>query len=139
MGFLPRTLGGLMEDFANAGFSRLAEETTATAAPVNIRETDGSYELELAAPGLKKEDFKISIDKDILSIAFEQKNEEKEENTENKWIRNEYRMRSFKRSFTLGEKINATGIAAKYADGILQLTLPKKEAAEPVKHEIAVN
>jgi HSP20 family protein len=135
----PRTIGGLMEDVFQNGWARLNEEVNAYTAPVNIKETDQSYELSLAAPGLKKDDFKISTDKNILHISFEQKEENKEEKEDGKWLRTEYRMRSFKRSFNLNEKIEAAKIAAKYADGVLAITLPKKEVSEPSAHEISVN
>ena len=105
--------------------------------PVNIQETDKTYELHVIAPGLKKEDFKLGIEKNILNISFEQKEENKEQ--AGKWIRSEYQMKSFKRSFTLNEKIEASGIAAKYADGVLIVSLPKKEIAEPTAQEIPVN
>ncbi len=133
-GFSPRTLNGFLEG-VNKAFNE--ESWTNITAPVNIKETDKEYELHLVAPGLKKEDFKLSVDKNILNISFEQKEEEaKEEGT--KWLRNEYRFRSFKRSFTLNEKVNASGISAKYNDGILYITLPKKENAEPTTQEISV-
>jgi HSP20 family protein len=138
-GFTPRTIGGLMEDALQNGLNRFNSELSAVAAPVNIQETDKSYELHLIAPGLKKEDFKINIDQNTLHIAFEQKTESNEQPQDGKWLRNEYRTRSFKRSFTLNDKIEAGKIAAKYADGVLVVTLPKKENSEPQTHEISVN
>ena len=83
----PRTIGGLMEDVFQNGWARINEEVNAYTAPVNIKETDQSYELSLVAPGLKKEDFKINIDKNLLNISFEQKEENKEEKEEGKWLR----------------------------------------------------
>jgi len=136
---LPRTVGGLMEDIFHNGWNRVNEEVSTFTAPVNIRETDKSYEMHLIAAGLKKEDFKLSIEKNILHIAYDQKEESNENATEGKWLRNEFKMRSFKRSFTLNEKIDTGKIAAKYTDGILQITLPKKEVSEPAAHEISVN
>ena len=140
-GAMPRTFSGLMEEIAHNGWAKLNEEVSSFTAPVNIQETDKSYELHLVAAGLKKDDFKISLDKDILNIAYDQKEqkEDGQEQPKEKWLRSEYRMKSFKRSFTLNEKVDATGISAKYNDGILVVTLPKKEVSEPVKHEIAVN
>jgi HSP20 family protein len=138
-GLMPRTIGGLMEDVLNNGWSHVNNEISAYVAPVNIKETDKSYELHLVAPGLKKEDFKINIDQNTLSISFDQKTENTEENKDNKWLRSEYRKRSFKRSFTLNDKIDTGKIAAKYADGILEVSMPKKENSEPATHEISVN
>jgi HSP20 family protein len=141
-GFTPRNFGGLMEDVLQHGWNRVQDEVNATNAPVNIQETDKSYDLHLVAPGLKKEDFKISIDQNTLHISHEHKAENKDEQQPQdsaKWLRSEYRTRSFKRSFTLNDKIDNTGISAKYTDGVLVVTLPKKEVSEPVKHEISVN
>ncbi len=140
-GVAPRTIGGLMEDMVQNGWTKFNEEVSSYVAPVNIQETDKSYELHLVAPGLKKEDFRINLEKDTLTISY-QHGEQKEENKDQpkeKWLRSEYRMRSFKRSFTLNEKVDAGNISAKYTDGVLLVTLPKKEVSEPVKHEIAVN
>lgn len=129
-----------MEDIFNNGMNRINEEVSAFTAPVNIEETDKSYELHVIAAGLKKEDFKISTDKNILNISYEQKAESKEEGAPvSKWLRTEFRMKSFKRSFTMNEKVDTGKIAAKYTDGILQITLPKKEVTEPDAHEISVN
>lgn len=136
---LPRTIGGFMEDVFNNGWNRVNEEVSAFTAPVNISETDKSYELFVMAAGLKKEDFKLTVDKSVLTIAYDHKEETKEEGVQEKWLRNEYRMKSFKRSFTMNDKVDAGKIAAKYNDGILQITLPKKENAEPTTHEISVN
>jgi HSP20 family protein len=138
-GILPRTVNGLMEDIFFNGVNKVHEESALFQVPVNILETDASYDLHVVSPGLKKEDFKISIDKNLLTIAFEHKEEHKEENKEGKWLRSEYRMRSFKRNFTVNEKVDVTKVAAKYADGILVVALPKKETVESSTLEIAVN
>ncbi len=138
-GIVPRTFGGFFEDAVNSGLNRLNEEVSAYSAPVNIQETDKSYDLHVMAPGLKKEEFKIQLDKQILTICYDHKEETTEENKENNWIRSEFRVRSFKRSFTLNDKIDGSKIGAKYADGILVVSLPKKELQEAPVHEIAVN
>lgn len=98
---------------------------------VNITETNDAYVLQLAAPGRNKEDFKINIEKNLLTISSETKAEEVKENE--KQIRNEFSLQSFKRSFTLDEKIEAEKIEAKYENGLLTLTLPKKEEVKLVK------
>jgi HSP20 family protein len=92
--------------------------------------------LELNVPGRKKDDFKITVDKNILTVSFEKKEEEKDENK--KIIKREFVTQSFKRSFTLDEKINADEIDAKYEDGLLLLTLPKKEEVKALPKEISV-
>lgn len=137
-GFAPRTIGGLIEDIFQNGVNRYNEEISAQLAPVNIQETDHSYEVHVSAPGLKKEEFKINVDQNLLHISYEHKEETKEQGDNNKWIRNEYRSRSFKRSFTLNDKVDAANISAKYTDGILVVTLPKKEAQEATAKEISV-
>lgn len=90
---------------------------------VNIKETETQYSVELAAPGLKKEDFKISLDKDVLSISAELTSESNDE--QNGHTRREFSYNSFKRSFTLPEKANKEEIKAAYENGILTLSIPK--------------
>ncbi len=103
---------------------------------VNICETNDNYQLEFNVPGRKKEDFKITVDKNILTVSFEKSEENKEENKQ--FIKREFVTQSFKRSFTLDEKINAENIDAKYENGILYLTLPKKEEVKIAPKEISV-
>jgi HSP20 family protein len=139
-GMMPRAIGGFMEDVLNANLNRMNEDCGCAipsgATPVNIQETDKHYELHVVAPGLNKEDFKINVDRNTLHVSYEHKDENKEQN--GKWIHTEYRNRSFKRSFTLSEKIDASNISAKYTDGVLCVVLPKKESAEVTAQEIAV-
>ncbi len=134
----PRTIGGFIEDVFQNGW---ANDAVPASVPVNIHETDKSYELHVVAPGFKKEDFKLNIqDRNTLQVTGEQKaKEETAEPQEGKWIRSEFRAKSFKRSFTLNDKVDNTKIAAKYEDGVLVVTLPKKEVSEPATIEIAVN
>ena len=105
--------------------------------PVNISETKDLYELELNVPGRNKEDFKITVDKDILTVSFDIKEESKDENK--KQIKKEFSLQPFKRSFTLDEKIIAENIAAKYENGLLVLNLPKKEEVKAEAKQISVN
>jgi HSP20 family protein len=111
-------------------------------APVNIKETDKGYHLEVIAPGFEKADFKVNVDQDVLTVSAEKKEETKENAAENaaaaKNIRREYSFRSFKRSFTLDEKIEAAGIEAKYNNGVLTLNLPKKEVVKVSAQEINI-
>lgn len=93
--------------------------------PVNIHETAEGYHLEMNAPGRNKEDFKLSLDNGMLTISYEKK--EEVENKDYKTIRREFSFKSFKRSFSLDEKINADSIQAKYENGVLKIFLPKKE------------
>ena len=138
-GMMPRTMNGLMEDIFFNGLGKPAETSALYQVPVNIKETDAAYELHVVAPGLKKEDFRLSVEKDMLTISYEHKDENKAEGDSGKWLRSEYKMKSFKRNFTMNEKVDSAKISAKYADGILAVTLPKKEQAEATAHEITVN
>lgn len=95
----------------------------------NIRELEESFLVEVAAPGMKKENFRIALDADLLTISAEQK-EEQEDQKEN-YIRKEFSFQSFKRTFSLDKNlIDAEAIEASYEDGILKLVLPKKEEAK---------
>jgi len=104
--------------------------------PVNIKETEKDYVLEVVAPGMEKEDFKINLDNNILTISAEKESGKEDQNE--KQIRKEYKFSSFKRSFTLDEKINAENIIAKYVNGVLTLNLPKKEEVKASTKEISV-
>jgi HSP20 family protein len=109
--------------------------------PVNVKENDKSFSLEVVAPGFEKTDFKINVDDNILTISVEKNEETKDASTTlstEKQIRKEYSFRSFKRSFTLDEKIDATQIDAKYVNGVLTLNLPKKETVKPSAKEISI-
>ena len=122
--------------FANLLEGFLNNEIAQHKALVNVRENENQYEVQVIAPGLHKEDFSIHVEKDMLHIAFEQKKETKE--TEDKWLRQEFRMPSFKRSFALNEKVDANGISAVYENGILSVGLPKKEKEEAKSVSISV-
>jgi HSP20 family protein len=105
-------------------------------AAANITEKEGSYNIEVIAPGFEKNDFKINVDQNVLTISGEKQEQSKDE--KEKQIRSEYKFRSFKRSFTLDEKIDAAGIEAKYVNGVLNLNLPKKEEVKASAKEITV-
>lgn len=108
--------------------------TGITLPKVNIKETADAFIVDMAVPGLKKSDFHIDIDNQVLSISTETKeeNQHKEEN----YTRREFGYASFKRIFTLPESVNDEKINAKYIDGILSIILPKKEEAKrkPVRN-----
>jgi HSP20 family protein len=96
---------------------------------VNISEDDDNFEVEVAAPGLKKEDFTVDLDHNLITISAEKK-EEKEETDDKKVTRREFSYSSFKRSFNLPETVEANDIKASYSDGVLKLNLPKKEESK---------
>jgi len=93
---------------------------------VNITDNDNHFLMELAVPGLEKSDFNIAIENDNLVISVEKKSE-KEETEKGKFTRREFNYSAFKRSFFLDEKINREGISASYENGVLRITLPKKD------------
>lgn len=104
----------------------------------NIVENNESFELELAVPGMKKEDFKIDVENNTLTISSE-KQEEKEENEKN-YTRKEFVYGSFSRSFMLPKSIDTDKIKAEYKDGVLCLNLPKKDEEKlKVKKQIQIN
>ena len=103
---------------------------------VNIAETESEFHIELAVPGLKKEDFKINLDKNVLSVSAEKKAENVEEGK--KYSKREYSYSSFVRSFTLPEVADQAKIDAEYTDGILKLNVAKKQEAKVQTREISV-
>lgn len=108
---------------------------------VNIVESDNNYEVQLAAPGLKKEDFKLQLEENVLTISAEKKTAStQEENKENRKItRQEFSLTSFSRAFTLPEQADTNSINATYEDGILNVTIGKKEEAKVVSREITIS
>ena len=124
--------------FINAMDKMFSDDYQAMNQPaVNIVEKEKSYEITLMAPGLTKNDFTISVENDLLNIAF-QKEENKSEETE-KFIRKEFGIRSFKRSFTMSEKLDIDHISAVYENGLLNVSIPKAEAKDPKAKTIQVN
>jgi HSP20 family protein len=104
--------------------------------PVNVKETEKAYVLEVAAPGFEKTDFNVKLDQNLLTISAEKKEEVKTDNE--KQIRREFTSKSFKRSFTIDDKIDATNIGASYINGVLTLNLPKKETVKTSATEIII-
>lgn len=104
---------------------------------VNITENKNEYQVSLAAPGMKKEDFKIDVDGNILTISSEK--EENKEEKDKKFTKKEYSYSSFSRSFTLPDEVNKEKIDARYENGVLNLVLPRREEAKKaVAKQIAV-
>jgi HSP20 family protein len=111
----------------NWGLSNFADVNT-TMPAVNIRETDKAYEVQMAAPGMKKEDFKIELENNILTISSE-RTEEHQDDEKEKYSRREFSYESFQRSFTLPkEVVDEDKIEAHYKDGVLRLLIPKKKS-----------
>lgn len=127
---------GIFDELFNSFPSNLTSGSNGTLAPVNINEDEQGYHLEVNASGRNKEDFKLNVENGILTISYEKKAET--ENKAQKTIRTEFSFSSFKRSFSLDEKINADGIEAKYENGILKVFLPKKEEVKIIPKNISV-
>lgn len=104
-----------------------------TVPAVNIKENGKTFELELAAPGYKKEDLKVNLNDNVLTISSEQKSEKEEKGEKGDYTRREYSYRSFSRSFTLPENADGDNVKASYENGILKLSIPKTKAL-PEKH-----
>ena len=128
----------LTKDFFNLGSRGYSNSTTLPA--VNVKETDSTFELEMAVPGMDKKDFKIELEQHslVISAQHEAKHEEKRE--DGKYTRKEFSYQSFKRSFHLPQNlVNDADINATYKDGILHISIPKKEPNKShISREITV-
>lgn len=121
----PLHFANLLEGFLNPD-NYISEGRCSINVSSNILEHEDTYEIQLIAPGLSKEDFKLDIDKNLLTVSFEKK----EENNTLKYLRKEFQTNSFKRSFNLGDKIDINNVQAKYQQGILSILLGKKVKEE---------
>jgi HSP20 family protein len=97
---------------------------------VNIRETSHSYEVELAVPGRKRDDFKVSLHENVLTISGEARSEKEARDEQGKYTRLEFGVERFERSFNLPDQINDEKIGANYQDGVLKISIPKMEEAK---------
>jgi HSP20 family protein len=131
-----RFFEGDLMDWGNDNFA----STNSTLPAVNVKENENEFEIELAAPGMKREDFKVNYDNGRLIISSEQKSDKKERREEN-YTRREFSYQSFQRAFSVPENlVDGDKIEAKYHDGILHLFLPKKEEIKPKPaKEIAIS
>jgi HSP20 family protein len=119
----------------NLFFSNFLTKDTFPA--VNVKENDNAFELEVVAPGIKKDGFKLEIADEIMTISGEA--ESKEEKETKKYYRQEYSFESFSRQFVLPDHIDAEKIEATYTDGVLRINLPKvKEEAKTSKKTISI-
>ncbi len=103
---------------------------------LNTHETKDAFHIEMNVPGRTKEDFKIAVENGLLTIGFEEKQENKDEDY--KTLRREFSFRSFKRSFQVEDTINVENIQARYENGLLKLLLPKKEQVKENNKQIVV-
>jgi HSP20 family protein len=124
--FFDRFFNNDLMDWNNSNFSN----TNTSLPAVNVKETEDDFTIEVAAPGMTKKDFNIHFHNNVLTISSEKKNEN-EEKKEN-YTRREFSYQSFQRSFTVADNaVDSDKISAKYADGILVITLPKREEVKP--------
>ncbi len=128
----------VFESFFNAD-PFLSKSTLNRNPAVNIAESENEFHIELAAPGLKKEDFKINLEQNLLTVSAERKEEKSESDEARKYNRIEYNYSSFMRTFTLPETADHTKISAEYKDGILFISVTKKEEAKILSREIAIS
>ncbi|HOW24237.1 MAG TPA: Hsp20/alpha crystallin family protein [Bacteroidales bacterium] len=121
---------GFVDEFFGRDFlSDLFEDKTGISMPaVNILEAKEDFKLEIAAPGLTKKDYRIQVENNVLTISSEK--EEKQEEKDSRFMRREFSYSSFTRSFTLPMTVAADQITASYNEGILTITIPKKEEAK---------
>ena len=129
---LPRLWGDdfYTKDFLNWGLSNYSSSGTSIPT-VNIRERKDSFEVEMAAPGMSKNDFSIELDGNTLTISAERNEEREEKRDQEKFICREYSYQSFQRNFNLPKDVvDIDKIKAHYENGVLQLSVPKKEAAK---------
>ena len=125
--FFNRLFEGDLMDWSSTNFAG----SNSTLPAVNVLENDDEYKIEVAAPGMKKEDFKVNFENGRLTISSEFK-EEKGNDSDERYSRREYRYQSFQRSFTIPDNlVDGDKINAKYNQGILEITLPKREEVKP--------
>lgn len=133
--WIPSVFGDLFDDFAVMPAKQFASPA------VNIKETEKAFEIEIAAPGMTKDDFKIRVDNDEeLVIALEKKHEDKEEHKGENYLRREFSYTSYHQAFTLPDNVDIEAIKANMTNGVLGIVLPKKnpEKQIPASRHIAI-
>ncbi len=133
-------LPNIVDDFFGKDFmTNFFEPQTGISVPaVNIAENKVSFRIEVAAPGLEKDDFKVEMENNVLSISS--KKEKRDEVNEDHYMRKEFSYSSFSRTFTMPDTVDADKINASHKNGILEIVVPKKEEAKqkPIK-QIKIN
>ena len=124
----------IFESFFNDSY--ISDRMISRVPAVNICETDGEYCFELAAPGLKKEDFKINIDRNMLNISVEKRSEDNED--KKKYTKREYNYTSFVNSFALPDSADDASIEAEYTDGVLKISVLKNGGAKMTTRKISI-
>lgn len=133
-------LPSIFEDLFNDNHLTNVSNFGSTLPAVNIKETTDDFLLEVAIPGKKKEDFTIELDQNVLTISSESKDEKEETSNDGKFTRKEFNYASFKRAFSLPETVEQEKIDAIYENGVLHITVPKREESkQKQKRMIAVS
>lgn len=137
VGPLSSTLSPMLSDVFESFFNEpfFSDRVISRVPAVNIAETDDEYQIEMAAPGMQKDDFKINLENDLLTISVEKGTESEERKRYNK---REYGYNSFVRTFALPNSADYEHINAEYTDGILRVDLPKREEAKRQTREISI-
>ena len=125
----PPFFPSLIDDFINTDWNLKVPSFSSTVPAVNIKELDSQFEIELAVPGMNKDDFEIEVEDGVLSISSTQ--EEEQVNEKGKFTRREFSYSSFRRSFKLPDSVDPTKIDATYKQGVLLVLLPKHKEAQP--------
>ncbi|MDR4988763.1 MAG: Hsp20/alpha crystallin family protein [Bacteroidales bacterium] len=120
-------LSDMLDEMFEKNFSTGFERKCGCVPATNIIEDNDTFVIELAAPGMKKEDFRLEMENNVLSIVFEKKEEEK---TEGEYLQREFHMDEFTRSFTMPKIADVENIKARYDNGILYVSIPKIEKAK---------
>lgn len=122
----------VFNDFLDNGYM---PKTNATAPAINVKESDKAYTVELAAPGMKKDDFNVHINEDgNLTVKLESKHEDKEEDKNSRYLRREFFYSKFEQTLILPEDVDKNKISARVENGVLTVELPK---VEPVQEKVA--
>ena len=125
----PPFFPSLIDDFIKNDWNLKVPSSSVTVPAVNIKELNSQFEIELAAPGMKKDDFEIEVEDGVLSISSTK--EEEQVNEKGKFTRREFSYSSFRRSFSLPDSVDSTNIDATYKEGVLLVLLPKHKEAQP--------
>ncbi|MBL7809873.1 MAG: Hsp20/alpha crystallin family protein [Saprospiraceae bacterium] len=127
------------DEFFNRGVGEFVGNDNPFSQPaVNVTESDESFNIEMAAPGFNKPDFSLNVENGQLVVSAKREEKSEENNEKNRFLRREFRFESFKRSFKLPNTVNQDSISAVYENGLLFITLPKKEEAKPVSKTIQI-
>lgn len=121
-------------DFNNAGFA----QSGITQPSVNVKDMNDGFEIQVAAPGMRKEDFTVNLERNVLTISSEKQTQNEEKDEDGNFSRREFNYSSFRRSFTLPEAVEQEKIEATYEDGLLKIAVPKKEQSTRMLKTIEV-